>query len=84
MATVLGALAAPVASAAPIEQMVPSSVDRPSDQPAPVRIVQVDADRGFDWGDAGIGGSGVLALVAIASGALIATRRRPDAGHPAV
>jgi hypothetical protein len=85
LATIAGALAAPTASAAPVEQMLPHTVrdaDR-TDQPAPVRVVHVSADKGFDWGDAGIGATGVLALVAIASGAVIATRRRPAPGHTA-
>jgi hypothetical protein len=82
VATVVSALAAPTASAAPIEKMVPSTVNgEPSGQPAPVRVVQVGADDGFDWGDAGIGAGGLLALAAIASGAVVAIRHRPDARH---
>jgi hypothetical protein len=84
VATVVSALVAPAASAAPIEQFVPSAGNGgPSGQPAPVRVVQVSTDNGFDWGDAGIGASGLLALVAIASGALVAIRHRPAAGHTA-
>ena len=82
VATVVSALAAPAASAAPIEQMVPSTANgEPSGQPAPVRVVQVGADNGFDWGDAGIGAGGLLALSAIASGAMIAIRHRPGTRH---
>ena len=82
VATVLGAFAAPVASAAPIEQQLPSSVNgQPSGQPAPVRVVQVGADNGFDWSDAGIGAGGLLALLAITSGGLLAIRHRPAAGR---
>jgi hypothetical protein len=83
LATIAGALAAPTASAAPIEQMLPHSVRdaEQTAQPAPVRVVHVSADNGFDWADAGIGATGVLALMVIASGALIATRRRPTPGH---
>jgi hypothetical protein len=81
VATVVGALAAP-ASAAPVEQMIPSTVNgEPTGQSQPVRVVQVDADNGFDWGDAGIGASGLLALAAIVSGALVAIRHRPHARH---
>jgi hypothetical protein len=84
VATVVSALAAPAASAAPIEQLNPSSVnDQASGQPAPVRVVQVGADSGFDWSDAGIGAGGLLALLAIASGGLVAIRHRPATGHPA-
>lgn len=82
VATVMSAFAAPAASAAPIEEIIPSTVNgEPSGQPAPVRVVQVGADNGFDWGDAGIGAGGLLALVAIASGALVAIRHRPAPGH---
>ena len=82
IATVGSALLAHAASAAPVEQFIPDTADRePSGQPAPVRVVQVGADNGFDWGDAGIGAGGLLALAAIASGAVVAIRHRPDARH---
>jgi hypothetical protein len=81
LATVMGALAAP-ASAAPVEQLVPSTVNGdPTGQSQPLRVVEVDTDNGFDWGDAGIGASGLLALAAIVSGALVAIRHRPDTRH---
>jgi hypothetical protein len=47
----------------------------------PARVVGVEADRGFDWGDAGIGATGVLALMAIGAGAAIATGHRPGPRH---
>jgi len=47
----------------------------------PARVAEGGADRGFDWGDAGIGATGLLALVAIGAGAAVATGRRPGAGH---
>jgi hypothetical protein len=84
IASVVSAVAAPAASAVPIEDMVPSTVNgEPSGQQAPVRIVQAGADNGFDWGDAGIGAGGLLAFAAIASGALVAIRHRPAPGHTA-
>lgn len=84
IAAVVSALAAPAASAAPIEDVIPSTVnDDPSGQHVPVRIVQAGADNGFDWGDAGIGAGGLLALAAIASGGLVAVRHRPAPGHTA-
>ena len=49
-------------------------------QPSPV--VSVTAG-GFDWGDAGIGAAGMLAVLARASGALIiVSHRRRDRGYP--
>jgi len=90
IATAVSVLAAPAASAAPIEQYIPHTGDGKTIKdnsapatPAPIRVVQVSADSGFDWGDAGIGAGGLLALVAIASGALVAIRHRPATGHPA-
>jgi hypothetical protein len=82
VASVVSALGAPAASAAPVEQFIPGTTNgEPSGQPAPVRVVQVGADNGFDWGDAGIGAGGLLALAAITSGAVVAIRHRPDPGH---
>jgi hypothetical protein len=74
------ALAAPTASAVPSEQFLQDAKDRSagsatSATPVPVRVVTVP-DGGFDWGDAGIGASGVLALAAIGAGAAIATGHR--------
>jgi hypothetical protein len=98
------ALAAPTASAAPVEQFLPragdesaggsSSVSPPPSSIAasaaeeydnlrapdatsvPVPVVKVRADGGFDWGDAGIGATGMLALAAIGAGAAVATGHR--------
>lgn len=53
---------------------------RAADGPTvPVRVVEVRADGGFDWGDAGIGAAGMLALFSIAAGSalmLMGRRRR--------
>jgi hypothetical protein len=40
-------------------------------------MLAVGADRGFDWGDAGIGATGVLALLTIGAGAAVAAGYRP-------
>jgi hypothetical protein len=81
LAAVISAVAAPAASAIPAEELIPSSRSDSSDRAVPVRVVQVEADRGFDWGDAGIGASGMLALAAIGAGAAIATGHRPRVRH---
>ncbi|SRR6266511_3026635 len=97
------ALAAPTASAVPVEQFLqrgedesasgsssvppPSSIAAsaaeeyenlrsPDSSSVPVRVVKVRADGGFDWGDAGIGATGILALAAIGAGAAVATGHR--------
>jgi hypothetical protein len=77
LAAVISSLAAPTASAIRVEQLVPSSRSESKGRAVPVRVVEVGADRGFDWGDAGIGATGVLALVAIGAGAAIAIGHRP-------
>ena len=59
----------------------------PDGATAPVRVVTVPTDAGFDWGDAGIGAGGILALAAIGAGAAVATgnrrgrRRFPQPSH---
>ena len=78
LAVVMGALAAaPIASAISDEQVRPEARGKSELRATPVRVVEVEADRGFDWGDAGIGATGVLALIAIGAGVAIATGHRP-------
>ena len=50
----------------------------PAQIPAPVVEVRQSATNGFDWGDAGIGAAGMIALFSIAAGSalLLTTRRR--------
>jgi hypothetical protein len=49
--------------------------------PAPVVKVREAPSGGFDWGDAGIGAAGMLALFSIAAGsALLVTNRRRRRG----
>ena len=81
LAAVITATAAPTASAIPVEELVPATRNGSSDRAVPVRVVEVGADRGFDWGDAGIGATGVLALLTIGAGAAVATGRRPRLRH---
>jgi hypothetical protein len=45
-----------------------------------VRTPQSVPPDGLDWGDAGIGAGGVLALVALGSGATVLVRRRRRVG----
>jgi hypothetical protein len=47
-----------------------------------VRVVQLEADRGFDWGDAGLGATGLFALVAIGAGAAVAGGYRLGRHNP--
>jgi hypothetical protein len=57
---------------------VQAMVDRASSEiRATPAIVEVEAPSGFDWGDAGIGAAGMLALFSIATGsALLITARK--------
>jgi hypothetical protein len=92
IAVAASALAAPAASARPID-LVPSAatdarigrgdivvpqynagVNAPSPSTAPTPVTV--SDDGFDWADAGIGATGMLALVTIGAGALLASGRR--------
>jgi hypothetical protein len=86
----LGAIAPTAASARPIDTVAHGA--RPSQDlraqaktsslagtPAPPqRIVTVSAPRGFDWGDAGIGAAGGLAIgmIALGGGLVITGSRR--------
>lgn len=76
LAAAISALAAPAASAAPIEQRIPGAAGARDDNAVPVRVVEVQTDRDFDWGDAGVGATGMLALAAIGAGAAVATGHR--------
>jgi hypothetical protein len=54
--------------------------------PEPVVEIRENPGSGFDWGDAGIGAAGLLALLSIAGGVTllaIGRRRRRDLGAPA-
>jgi hypothetical protein len=53
----------------------PSSASRASGAPA-VHPTGPSSEAGFQWGDAGIGAAGVLALVGIGAGATVVIRRR--------
>jgi hypothetical protein len=81
LAAAVSALAAPGASAIPTEEFIPSTKADVETRTVPVRVVEVQADSGFDWGDAGIGATGVLALAAIGAGAALATGHRPRTRH---
>jgi hypothetical protein len=83
LVSAIGALAAPAASAIPAEEFMPGSrADSESlERTVPVRVVQVEPESGFDWGDAGIGATGLFALIAIGAGAAVATGHRPRARH---
>jgi hypothetical protein len=76
LAAAVSALAAPPASALPGELIGegPSANEPPT---TPVRVVTVETDAGFDWGDAGIGAGSGLALVFIGLGSAVAIRHRP-------
>jgi hypothetical protein len=50
----------------------------PTSAQAPLSAPRAAASsESFQWGDAGVGAAGVLALVGLGSGAVLAIRRRP-------
>jgi hypothetical protein len=53
--------------------------------PTPVVEIREAPSSGFDWGDAGIGAAGMLALFSIAGGVslMVSARRRRGVGMPA-
>ena len=73
LAAAMIALAAPAASAAPAEQVFPSVTDGRADSAVPIRVVSAPSERAFDWGDAGIGATGMLALALMSGGVALAT-----------
>jgi hypothetical protein len=72
---VAAAATAPAASAAPASD--PINV-----RPQPIQVVQAPTvDNGFDWGDAGIGAGGVLAIALLSLGGVAGARRVGRHGH---
>ncbi|TML06578.1 MAG: hypothetical protein E6G41_06540 [Actinobacteria bacterium] len=66
-----GAIAAPAASAMPASEPIAVSPD------SSTTVVQAPAaDNGFDWGDAGIGAGGVVAVALLALGGVATLRHR--------
>jgi hypothetical protein len=66
---VAAAATAPVASARPADDPIRIL-------PQPVQVVQAPvADNGFDWGDAGIGAGGTVAVALLSLGSVAAFRR---------
>ena len=80
------ALTAPAASAAPVDpvdQHLDGQALEEAYSVAPVEFpdspsLAPSASDGFDWGDAGIGAAGMLALAAIASGGAVIVMHRPS------
>jgi hypothetical protein len=81
---VIAALAAPAASARPIDRVLPPGTTHetvnegaPSQVGSvPVSVQPVDTSSdGFDWGDAGIGAAAMLTLLGLGTGALLVGRR---------
>jgi hypothetical protein len=73
------AAGAPAASARPIDSDRYGSYLAP--QPERVSVVHVQGEEGLDWGDAGIGAAGMLALVVVAFGAVRAATSVPARGR---
>jgi hypothetical protein len=72
LAAAISAFAAPAASAITYEEFRPGERANSTEQPVPIRVVQAEADQSFDWGDAGLGATGLFALFAIGAGAAVA------------
>jgi hypothetical protein len=86
---VVAAIAAPAASARPIDPVRPEitsgvTVNKVVDEPStvPDQTVQSSSD-GFDWGDAGIGAAGMFTLLSLGTAGLLVSRRNRER-RPAV
>ena len=75
VATTVVLAAAPAASAAPIYDVGFST------EPERLQVVRVQVDEGLDWGDAGLGAVGMLALVFVGYGGTRALSTRPRRGR---
>ena len=64
----------------PIRESGGSAGVIPATEPEQVRVVRVRVDEGLDWGDAGIGAGGMLALVLIGYGGAHALTTVPGRG----
>ena len=67
----LAALAAPSASAQPVDEMLPNASDTGGGDP----VVVSSPSHGFDWGDAGIGAAAMVSLLGAGTGVVLVTRR---------
>ena len=91
LATAITALAAPAAWAAPAEQILSENAGSTSIAPhktytpqsSPSSAPVSTASDGFDWGDAGIGATAMLALAAMVGGTALVLRTRPQRGSVA-
>jgi hypothetical protein len=78
------ATAAALAATAPPALAVPIRDNSVSAQPERVQIVRVQVDEGLDWGDAGLGAAGMLALVLVGFGGARALAAAPHRDRTAV
>jgi hypothetical protein len=84
--TVVAAFAAIAAPAASARFDLNSSNDQPAQPATPVYTIpasSADSSSGFDWGDATIGASIALALVALGGGVVLMSRRTQAKSRPA-
>jgi hypothetical protein len=76
------AATAPAALASPLDAGGPADAN-PAPVPEAVKVVRVQVDEGLDWGDAGIGAGGMLALVLVGFGGVHAISSVPARGRTA-
>jgi hypothetical protein len=81
-------LLATVATAAALAVTAPAASAMPTDNgrsasTVPVKVVRVQVDEGLDWGDAGIGAAGMLALVLVGFGGAHLLTSVSGRGHSA-
>jgi hypothetical protein len=75
VALLIAAVAAPSASARPID--TPVGTQSPDTTGGPqVRVVEVPTDAGFDWTGAGLGAGAMLAATGLGGALMLTIRRR--------
>jgi hypothetical protein len=74
VALFIAAVAAPSASARPIDP--PLDVQPAGPAETQVRVIQAPADAGFDWAGAGIGAGAMLAATGLGGALMLSIRRR--------
>lgn len=78
------ATVAALACTVPVARAVPILDSSVSAQPERVQVVRVQVDDGLDWGDAGLGAAGMLALVLVGFGGARALAAAPRRDRTAV
>jgi hypothetical protein len=76
LALVIAAVAAPPASARPIDAPLVDTTGAVGRAETQIRVIEVPAGAGFDWAGAGIGAGAMLAATGLGGALVLSIRRR--------